>query len=191
MKHLYYEHHCKKYDWTLFVKVGFVHFSYLGRGGSWVVNRDLSSSMHQIRYMDWIVRRGQLMGNRAFDRVAVHAGPYYLVHSLVARQCHGLCYQLCLLCSGSQSSLTICILHMWPQMGRKRSQCRPACGFDRSLTVGSVQQGRTTLVSALWIRCTRPLVAFLGAVQPFLIFLPSLKWVLHKFSWPGKFLRGQ
>lgn len=33
MKHLYYEHHCKKYDWTLFVKVGFVHFSYLGGGG--------------------------------------------------------------------------------------------------------------------------------------------------------------
>lgn len=93
MKHLYYEHHCKKYDWTLFVKVGFVHFSYLGGGGgmwSWVVNWDLSSSMYQIRYMDWIVRRGQLMGNRAFDRVSVHAGPYYLVHSLVARQCHGL-----------------------------------------------------------------------------------------------------
>ena len=30
MKHLYYEHHCKKYDWTLFLKVGFVHFGYFG-----------------------------------------------------------------------------------------------------------------------------------------------------------------
>lgn len=31
MKHLYYEHHCKKHDWTLLLKVGVVPFGYFAR----------------------------------------------------------------------------------------------------------------------------------------------------------------
>lgn len=72
------------------------------------------------------------------------------------------------------------------QMGTEEPQGRAPWGSCSHLAPGSVQQEIPALPSACG--ATRLLIVFRGTLQSCLIFLPSL---LHKFSWPGKFLRGQ
>lgn len=95
-------------------------------------------------------------------------------------------YQLCLPCSRSQSALTICILHMWPQMWREVTvQSCTQIWLEPSRRECATGDHHCIALSS-GVRRTGLLVAFCGPVQPCLIFLPSLKWVLHKYSWPGK-----
>lgn len=93
-------------------------------------------------------------------------------------------------CSRPQGSPTICILHMGLQMGREVTVrscsgiCYEAPGGERAtgdnhIALGSLAEMYTADGCVSW------------PLQPCLIFLASLKRVLHKFSWPGKFLRGQ
>lgn len=95
--------------------------------------------------------------------------------------------QLCHLCRGSQSHPPICTLHVWHRwaqrvtgQGSLRTPHTPHCG--------ECATGDSCTALSSWVRAARLLIVFHGTVQPCLIFLPSL---LHKFSWPGKFLRGQ
>lgn len=92
-------------------------------------------------------------------------------------------YQPCLPCSRWQSALTICVLHKWPQMWREVT-VQSCTQIYWSLLPESMQQEIITAsLSALEWDIQG---CWLHSVQPCLIFLPSLKWVLHKYSWPGK-----
>lgn len=151
----------------------------------WELNCDLSPSMHLICWVGWMGRRSvQLMGSRASQRGLC----LLLAHSLTAEQCQG----------PWANSVTSVVNHGATQPLASCGTCdtdrhrevtgQGSLGIPHSPCCGECATGDSCTALSLWVRATTLLIVFHGTVQPCLIFLPSL---LHKFSWPGKFLRGQ